>query len=286
VNAHARAVAPAPAGAFADPAPGWLYDGCVMHARMKPFGHRFAYRVWSLFVDLDRVGEAMAATRVSRHNRFALVSFHDRDYGIGSAPTPRARLDALLDASGVARPARVFLSCYPRVLGHAFNPIAVYYCYDAPGRLSTLVYEVRNTFGERHVYVAPVAPGEASPAGIRQERTKQFFVSPFLGFGLTYRFRLNDPGDTMTLRILECDADGPVLAASFAGRRRPLDTKTLLQVSAAVPFLGLKVVAGIHFEAVRLWLKGARLFPRPTAPPPASLSGPVRFVDPDRGRRT
>jgi hypothetical protein len=267
---------------FDHPAAGWLYDGLVTHARMTPFGHRFAYRVWCLLLDIDRIGAAAAGTRLLRHNRFGLVSAMDRDFGPDDGTPPRAHLDRLLAAAGVAPPARAFLMFYPRVLGFTFNPIAVWYGFDAAGALSVMVYEVRNTFGEKHIYVAPVAAGEASAAGLRQERDKLFFVSPFLGFGLTYRFRLNVPGDKLVLRIMEVDAAtrAPVLAATFSGVAKPLDDANLARACVSVPFLGLKVVAGIHWEALKLWLKGAKLVPRPKRPPPASVGTPPRYLDP------
>jgi DUF1365 family protein len=275
--------APAPS-VFAAPEAGFLYDGQVMHQRMRPFSHRFAYRVWSALLDIDRLDEALRPVRIMSRNRFNLVSFHDKDHGPSDGTSLRAHVDGLLAEAGVARPARVFLLCYPRVLGYAFNPISVYYAYGAGGALTALIYEVRNTFGEMHTYVAPVAPGEATPAGVRQERDKLFFVSPFLGFGLTYRFRLNDPADKLALRILEVDAEGhPVLAASFTGTRKPLTSAALLAASAAAPLLGMKVMAGIHWEALKLWIKGARLFPRPAPPPPASLANPARFLHPKQG---
>lgn len=267
---------------FDSPAPGWLYDGVVMHARMRPFGHRFGYRVWCLLIDIDRIEAAAAATTVLRHNRFGLVSIMDRDVGADDGTPPRVHLDRLLAAAGVAPPARAFLMFYPRVLGFTFNPIAVWYGFDAAGALSVMVYEVRNTFGEKHTYVAPVASGEASAAGLRQERDKLFFVSPFLGFGLTYRFRLNVPGDKLVFRIMEVDSstNEAVLAATFSATAKPLDDATLRRACWSVPFLGMKVVAGIHWEALKLWIKGARLVPRPRRPPPASIGTPPRFIDP------
>lgn len=269
----------------ADRPAGALYVGDVMHARMKPFAHRFSYRVWSLLVDVDRVDTAFAGLRWLSRNRFNLVSFHDSDHGAGAARALRPYLDDLLASAGVERPVSIELLCYPRVLGFTFNPIAVYYCRGASGALTALVYEVRNTFGERHTYVCPVSPDEASAAGVRQSREKLFFVSPFLGFGLTYRFRLTDPGETLKLRILETDADGPVLAATFSGERRPLTDRDVLAAAWRVPLLGLKVVASIHWEALKLWLKGAKLVARPAPPPPASVGTPHRFIDPARPPR-
>jgi DUF1365 family protein len=160
---------------------------------------------------------------------------------------------------------RVLLLCYPRLLGYAFNPLSVYFCYRADGGLALLIYEVRNTFGEMHPYVLPVRAGDASAAGVRQQQDKLFYVSPFVGMAMRYLFRIVPPGDEVKLRILETDHEGPLLAATFIGRRRALTTPALLRAFVALPLMTVKIVAAIHWEALRLWLKGARLVARPDA---------------------
>lgn len=243
-----------------------LYVGEVMHARLKPMGHRFSYRVMSLLIDLDRLGEADRQSPLFGVNRPALYSFHESDHGNrdGSALRLHAQVRAAdhgIDLTG----GKVLLLCYPRLLGFAFNPLSVYFCHRANGELALIIYEVRNTFGDIHSYVLPVRPGEASPAGIRQQQDKQFYVSPFVEMAMRYRFRILPPADAVRLRILETDRDGPVLAATFNGRRRPLTTAELLRAFLALPLVSFKVIAAIHWEALRLWLKGARLVPRPAA---------------------
>ena len=152
----------------------------------------------------------------------------------------------------------VLLLCYPRLLGYTFNPLSVYFCYGDDDRLSLIIYEVRNTFGEIHSYVLPVRPGEVSAAGVRQAQDKLFYVSPFVEMAMRYHFRISPPGERVKLRILETDCEGPLLAATFSGRRQPLTTRSLLRAFAALPLVTLKIVAAIHWEALRLWLKGAR----------------------------
>ena len=125
-----------------------------------------------------------------------------------------------------------------------------------------MIYEVRNTFGDIHAYVLPVQPGEISDAGIRQQQDKLFYVSPFIEMAMRYHFRVPPPGTTVKLRILETDRDGPLLAATFNGRRRALTTRRCCGRSSRCRCVTLKVMAAIHWEALRLWLKGARLVPR------------------------
>lgn len=249
-----------------------LYTGKVMHARMKPVAHRFTYEVFSTLLDLDRLEEAARASSFFSVGRFNLVSFFEKDHGRRDGSSLRAHVNGLLREAGLAAPARVMLLCYPRILGFTFNPLSVYWCYDARGALAALVYEVRNTFGEMHTYVAPVRAGEVSAAGVRQARDKIFYVSPFMDMDMRYHFRLQPPGDRIGVRILETDAEGPILAATFSGSRRPFTTRALVAACARLPFLTLKIVAAIHVEALRLWIKGLRLRPRPAPPPPASFT--------------
>lgn len=257
---------PAPAAAAV------LFSGEVMHQRMKPFGHRFQYRVFSLLVDLDRLAEANRLSALFSVNGKNLVSFHEKDHSGGDAVSLRAYADDLLADAGLSAPAaRILLVCYPRILGYVFNPISVYYAYDADERLVAMIYEVRNTFRERHTYVCPVSDGEMTAGGLRQSCDKIFHVSPFIPMQMRYHFRMLPPGDEIRWRILETDLEGPLLAATFTGRQESMATSTLLSLTARIPFLTLKIVAGIHWEALKLWLKGAKYISRPKAPPPVSI---------------
>ncbi len=248
-----------------------LYVGEVMHQRMKPFGHRFQYRVFSLLVDLDRLAEADKLSALFSVNARNLVTFYEKDH-CDDGTSLRSYADRLLADAGLAVPAsRILLVCYPRILGYVFNPISVYYAYDTDQRLVAAIYEVRNTFGERHTYVCPVSDGEMTDSGLRQTCDKVFHVSPFIPMPMRYHFRMLPPGREIRWRILETDAEGPLLAATFSGRQEAMSTSTLLGLTGRIPFLTLKIVAGIHWEALKLWLKGAKYIPRPKAPPPVSI---------------
>jgi DUF1365 family protein len=261
----ARQTAKTAAHRGTDDAAAALYFGEVMHARLKPIGHRFSYRVMSLLVDLDRLDAADRQSRLFGVNRAALYSFNEADHGErdGSALRIYAQRCAVgrgIDLTG----GRVLLLCYPRLLGYTFNPLSAYFCYRADGELALMIYEVRNTFGAIHAYVLPVKPGDNSDAGVRQAQEKLFYVSPFIGMAMRYHFRVSPPGDSVKLRILETDRDGPLLAATFNGRRRALTTAALLRSFCSLPLVTLKIVAAIHWEALRLWLKGVRPVPHPT----------------------
>jgi DUF1365 family protein len=137
----------------------------------------------------------------------------------------------------------------------------VYFGYRADGELALMIYEVRNTFGEIHPSAFPVLPCQISAAGVRQSQEKLFHVLPFIEMAMRYHFWVLPPQDAVRLRILETDRDGPLLAATFSGERRALNTAQLLRGFFALPLVTLKIMAAIHWEALRLWLKGARLMP-------------------------
>jgi uncharacterized protein len=243
-----------------------LYFGDVMHARLKPLGHRFNYRVMSLLIDLDQLITADRQSPLFGINRAALYSFNEKDHGDRDGSSLRDYVQRRAAEQGIdLADGRVLLLCYPRLLGYTFNPLSAYFCYRADGQLALIIYEVRNTFGDIHPYVLPVGAAETSPAGVRQQQDKLFYVSPFIEMAMRYHFRVSPPGERVKLRILETDREGPVLAATFNGRRRALTTTALLRSLFSLPLVTFKIVAAIHWEALRLWLKGARLVPRANA---------------------
>lgn len=250
-----------------------LYVGRVMHARLKPVLHRFEYRVFSLLIDIDKLGEADRQSFLFSVNHLNIFSFYPKDHGDLGQHSLREYVNGLFLSENLPVPAHIFLLCYPRILNFAFNPISVYYCYNASGQVCGLIYEVRNTFGQRHSYFAPLKKGEISAAGIRQERDKLFFVSPFMDMNLRYKFRLRPPQESVSLRIIENDPEGPILSAVFWGKKLTMTSGSLMHLLWTLPFQNLKIVAGIHWEALRLWIKGMNLRNRPPAPLGISVDG-------------
>lgn len=276
----AMPVTPLVKSEFVSPAPPdaplTMYRGLVMHQRMRPKHHRFTYKVYAVLMDVDRQPEIGAMSPVLSHNRWNLFSVHDKDHGPADGRPLRPWADDLFAQAGLSSPpAKVMLLCYPRILGAVFNPLSVYYGYDENDGLIGVIYEVRNTFGERHSYVAKVEQGQMTPAGLRQERDKLFFVSPLMDMAMRYTFNLKPPSDAITIRILENDAEGPILSATFHGHAVPVSTRSLFAEAMRVPFLTAKVVGAIHYEALRLWLKGIKLRSRPPAPPNFSVADGV-----------
>jgi DUF1365 family protein len=233
-----------------------LYLGHVMHMRLIPRRHRFRYRVFSLLVDLDRIDAVCAASHILRHNRNGVLSIHDRDHGPRDGSALRPWVDARMAEAGMERPARVELLAFPRMWGYVFNPLSVYYCTDADDRLTALIYEVKNTFGEQIAYVRPAGPEQGG--AYRQAQVKEMYVSPFIGMDQTYRFDLNRPDERLALRIRQAGPEGETLIATLSGTARPVSDRALMAAVAGHPLMTLKVMAAIHWEALRLWLKGVR----------------------------
>lgn len=242
-----------------------LYVGRVMHQRLRPRRHRHAYRVYELLLDLDELPALDARLRCFSVGRFNLFSFHARDYGDGSDTDLRSQIEVQLRTAGLPTGGAIRLLTMPRLLGHGFNPLSVWFCH-APGSpaLQALIYEVNNTFGQRHSYLIPVDDGDAPV--IEQRCDKQLYVSPFNDMAQGYRFRIAPPGETVSVVVNVHAAEGLVLKARLDGRRRRLTDTALLRVFLSHPLLTLKVVASIHWEALRLWIKRVPLHPRPEAP--------------------
>ncbi|WGD29315.1 DUF1365 family protein [Ancylobacter sp. WKF20] len=262
-----------------------LYAGAVIHARLRPRKHRLRYRLFSLLVDLDELPALDKRLRLFAHNRFNLFSLHDADYGRGDGTPLKAYAEEVMRQAGLAPDGgAIRLLTMPRLFGYAFNPLSIYFCHRADGTLAALLYEVNNTFGQRHSYFIPVAPGEGTGGMVRQSAAKCFYVSPFMDMGLDYAFRVEPPGEAFTVAITAHDHEGPVLVAAHRAHRRPLTDGTLARALFSYPLLTLKVMAGIHWEALFIWAKGIGLRRRP--PPPADavslpavpLPGPLATV--------
>ncbi|WP_050626465.1 DUF1365 domain-containing protein [Bradyrhizobium viridifuturi] len=238
-----------------------LYRGSVMHRRLRPTPHRFRYRAFWLLLDLDEIPALPARLRLLSHNRFNLFALYDSDHGDGSATPLRAQIERQLGQAGIdlaGGPIRLF--CMPRTLGYNFNPLSLYFCYRDSNQLAAIVYQVHNTFGERHAYVAAV---DAHDAGIRHDCNKTFYVSPFMAMNQSYHFRLNRPDEHFALGISASEAGETMLSACLAASRQSLSDRTLLGNFLAIPLVTAKVVLAIHWEAARLWLKGMRIRERP-----------------------
>lgn len=238
-----------------------LYHGEVVHKRLSPVRHELRYKVFNVFIDVDELKPCADRLRLFSYNRFNLFSLSDRNHGPGDGTPIRDHVWKLVAGTpAAARVTRVFMFCYPRVLGYVFNPLTVYYGYDAEDQLCLMIYEVNNTFGGRHSYVIPVGEGST------QSAPKQFFVSPFNAVEGDYTFRFTAPSARMALGVSLSAGGQPVLNAYVSGTRQAFTDAGLLRAFLSVPFLTLKVIGAIHLQALRLLWKGLRLKPRPQGP--------------------
>ena len=239
-----------------------IYDGVVTHRRIRPRRHYLRYRAFWMLIDLDELSELDRRLRLFSHNRFNLVSFHDADHGDTSGRPLRPQIEQSLRTEGIATPpSAIKLLTMPRIFGYVFNPLSIYLCYADAGTLQAVLYEVRNTFGERHTYVLPARdPGDV----IEQQCSKTFYVSPFLEMDLIYRFRLVLRDERICVGVNASDERGPQLTAALIGSARAFSDRTLFRLLLSYPFLTLKVILAIHWQAALMVLKGFRLKARPS----------------------
>lgn len=247
-----------------------LYAGTVVHQRLRPKRHRLKYRLAQGLFDLDELDEVAGRLRFLSRNRFNLFAFHDRDYGDGSDTPLREQIEAHLRGAGLepdGGPIR--LLAMPRVLGHVFNPIAIWFCHRRDNSLLAIIYEVTNTLKQRHSYLIPVTDG--ADGTIRQSCAKTLYVSPFMDMDMAYDFAIRPPGEKVQIVVNGKDGEGLLISASFAGERRDLTDGALMRLFFTIPLVTLKTVAGIRWEALKLWVKGIRIRRAP-APPEAKVT--------------
>jgi uncharacterized protein len=244
-----------------------IYNGEVMHHRFYPRKHRFVYRMSSFLFDLDKLSETAKRCKLFSVNTFNVFSFYHRDIGNGSGESPRQYLERTLLEHGITDKLNsAALLCYPRVLGYTFNPLSVYYCYNAKNEAFAILYEVSNTFNQRHSYLLPISSSDRQKGIVRQQCDKAFYVSPFIPMDMRYHFRMHLPNDRISMAIRETENNQALLHAVFRGTHRPFTDTELLKNFFSLPLMTMKAVAGIHWEALKLFIKGVKLVPRPPEP--------------------
>jgi uncharacterized protein len=232
-----------------------IYFGTVTHQRVRPVRHHLAYDVASVFVDLDDLARGNLPNLL-RYNKPGLFSVRDRDHGDQPGESISAFARRLVREAGVLGIERIMMLCYPRVLGYGFNPLTTYFALDKEGRTRLMIFEVHNTFGGRHSYVTREFTGDAP---MRHDVEKQLRVSPFNRIEGSYVLRATEPDEQVMVSVALSTAEGPLLNAVFRGKRKPLSNTQLLRVFFGLPWLSVKVIAAIHWEALKLWRKGLKL---------------------------
>ena len=243
-----------------------IYHGRVMHRRLGPLAYRFAYPVFSFLLDIDRLDDCAARCRLFSHNRTNLFALHDRDHGARDGSPLRPWVERHLASQGIELDGgQIQLLCFPRLFGFTFNPLSIWYCRHRSGALAAVLCEVHNTFGESHSYLLHDG-GRPLRGPVRAAQHKGFHVSPFMPMDLRYRFRLSPPGAALSLAV-RCFRDGALaMTATQTGSALPFSDTALLRTLARTPLMTFKVVAMIHWQALKLLLRRARLFRKPEPP--------------------
>jgi len=235
-----------------------IYEGTLRHRRHTPRRHEFTYSLFMAWLNVEAIPSVMAKSPLTGYNRFRWASFHDADH-FGNPKEPllsRVRANATQEGASEPR-GPVYVLTHLRYLGYCFNPISFYFS-DRP-----LMAEVTSTFGESCNYWFGAHNALAAGNSWRFLTGKRLHVSPFLPMDLTYRFTLTSPAETFTAHVEVMKDREPAFDATLTLRRREWSTANLARVLARHPFMTGKVMAAIHWEALRLWAKGVPVIPRP-----------------------
>ena len=234
-----------------------IYIGSVIHKRFKPKKHFFKYSVFSLFLDLDEINELDQQIPFFSYNKFNILSFFDKDHGYRDGSSIKDWLIYVLKKKNISTTnIKIKILCYPRIFGYVFNPLSIFFIYDADSNPIAILYEVKNTFGEQHTYVFKI---DIKNKQILNNCKKKFYVSPFMDLESKYFFKVLIPNERLSVIIDQRDKEGKLLFASQDGERVKLSSKNLLKSYLKHPLMTLKIISAIHYEALKLWMKGIKL---------------------------
>ena len=234
-----------------------IYIGSVIHKRFKPKKHFFKYNVFSLFLDLDEINELDQKIPFFSYNKFNILSFFDKDHGYRDGSSIKNWLIHVLQKKNISTiNIKIKILCYPRIFGYVFNPLSIFFIYDADSNPIAILYEVKNTFGEQHTYVFKI---DIKNKQILNNCKKKFYVSPFMDLESKYFFKVLIPNERLSVIIDQRDKEGKLLFASQDGERVKLSSKNLLISYLKHPLMTLKIISAIHYEALKLWIKGIKL---------------------------
>ena len=234
-----------------------IYIGSVIHKRFKPKKHFFKYNVFSLFLDLDEINELDQKILFFSYNKFNILSFFDKDHGYRDGSSIKNWLIHVLQKKNISTiNIKIKILCYPRIFGYVFNPLSIFFIYDADSNPIAILYEVKNTFGEQHTYVFKI---DIKNKQILNNCKKKFYVSPFMDLESKYFFKVLIPNERLSVIIDQRDKEGKLLFASQDGERVKLSSKNLLKSYLKHPLMTLKIISAIHYEALKLWIKGIKL---------------------------
>ena len=232
-----------------------IYNGTVIHKRFKPKIHFFKYKVFSLLIDLSELNILDKKINFFSYNKFNLISFFDKDHGERNGSSLVEWVKKNLKENKInTENIKIKLLCYPRILGYVFNPLSVFYIYDSDEKLISVLYEVKNTFGEQHTYIFKVENNNL----IQHSCEKKFHVSPFIEMDCNYFFRILKPAEKISVIIDQYQSNEKILYASQDGKRTEFTSSELIKSYLKHPLMTFKIISAIHFEAFKLWVKGIK----------------------------
>ena len=233
-----------------------IYNGQVIHKRFKPKEHFFKYKVFSLLLDLSELSLLDRELKIFSYNKFNILSFYDIDHGPRDGTSLISWVKENLNNNNInSKEIKIKLLCYPRVWGYIFNPLSIFFVYDKNSNLISILYEVKNTFGEQHTYVFKIDKDDQL---FEHSCKKKFHVSPFIEMNCLYYFKILKPTDKLSVVINQNDDSGKLLFASQDGLKNELNNKNLMISYISNPLMSFKIIGAIHFEAFKLWIKGIK----------------------------
>ena len=234
----------------------YIYTGTVIHKRFKPKIHTFNYKVFSLLIDLSEIKLLDKTLKLFSYDKFNIISFFNKDHGPRDGSSLKNWVIDNLKKNDIdCNDIQIKLLCYPRIFGYVFNPLSVFYIYGKNSDLVSILYEVKNTFGEQHVYAFKILENQNL---IQNVCKKKFHVSPFIEMDCVYFFRLLKPSNKISVIIDLNDREGKILYASQDGIKSDLNNKNLIKSYLKHPLMTFKIILAIHFEAFKLWTKGIK----------------------------
>jgi DUF1365 family protein len=242
-----------------------LYECNVMHHRLAPKEHRFSYRIFMFYLDLDEIDAVARRIPFFGRNGRNIFAFNDADHLDESGGTVKEKLAVYLRGQGVFLPegGRIMLLTLPRVFGYVFNPVSFYFCFDTDGAPHCAVAEVGNTFREKKLYLLPEP---CSKDRFRLVAPKHFYVSPFSGLDLQFDFKLRVPEERLEIHVDDRQGDERILLSALTGKCAPLTAARLAWFGAKYPFVTLWVIALIHWNALLLWMKRVPFYRKEARP--------------------
>ncbi len=242
-----------------------LYACDVMHRRHFPQSYRFDYKVFSFLIDIDAFKENNTNPLLSL-NRFNLYSIYTKDHGSRDGTDWRTWIDSVLDQHNLSNAKhQIKLLCFPRILGYAFNPLSMWYCFGEDEKLYAIICEVSNTFGEHHHYLLH-NDNQPYKDKVKANKKKNFHVSPFIDMEAEYQFTIGVPDDDLMIVINEYQNKKLMLSATQHGKQQIIDTPLLLGLFVRLPLMTLKIMWMIHWQALKIWLRGGIYHKKPEAP--------------------